>query len=132
MQTLTLFLIPVFLSLFAVASAADLTHIPDKDFDTLKAAGNIAPTGIWSDGKTMWVTDSSDDKIYAYDGLAAASNQATERDQGIQDFSMKIKGARENLEICVRDHDCEDGDKIRVDVDGRTIFSGEIDNKWDC
>ena len=45
---------------------------------------------------------------------------------------MKIKGARANLEICVRDHDCEDGDEIRVDVDGRTIFSGEIDNKWDC
>ena len=33
------YFIPVFLSLFAVASAADLTHIPDKDFDTLHAAG---------------------------------------------------------------------------------------------
>ena len=26
----------------------------------------------------------------------------------------------------------EDGDKIRVEVDGRSIFSGEIDNDWDC
>ena len=40
----------------------------DKDFDTLNAAGNTRPRGIWSDGTTMWVADSgSNDKIYAYD-----------------------------------------------------------------
>ena len=39
---------------------------PDKDFDTLTAAGNAWPTGIWSDGATMWVADGIDDKIYAY------------------------------------------------------------------
>ena len=53
-------------------------------------------------------------------------------DQGIRDFPMKIKGTTGSLKICVRDHECEDGDKIRVDVEGRTIFSGEIDNDWDC
>ncbi len=53
-------------------------------------------------------------------------------DQGIRDFPMKIKGATGSLKICVRDHECEDGDKIRVDVEGRTIFSGEIVNEWDC
>ena len=37
-----------------------------KDFDTLHAAGNYSPTGIWSDGTTMWVAD-NDDKVYAYD-----------------------------------------------------------------
>ncbi len=39
---------------------------PAKDFDTLEAAGNRWPTGLWSDGTTMWVADWEDDKIYAY------------------------------------------------------------------
>ena len=37
-----------------------------KDFNTLSGAGNSRPTGIWSDGTTMWVADFDDDKIYAY------------------------------------------------------------------
>ncbi len=53
-------------------------------------------------------------------------------DQGLRDFPMKIKGATGSLEICVRDHKCEDGDEISVGVEGRTIFSGEIVNEWDC
>ena len=53
-------------------------------------------------------------------------------DGGIRDFPMKIKGTTGSLEICVRDHECEDGDKISVDVEGRTIFSGEIVNNWAC
>ena len=39
---------------------------PDKDFKTLKTAGNENPGSIWSDGTTMWVTDEVDKKIYAY------------------------------------------------------------------
>ena len=47
-------------------SAADAQQYdPDKDFNTLSGAGNT-PTGIWSDGATMWVTDPLDNKIYAY------------------------------------------------------------------
>ena len=30
---------------------------PDKDFNTLSAAGNDRPEGLWSDGITMWVAD---------------------------------------------------------------------------
>ena len=37
-----------------------------EDFDGLYEAENDDPEGIWSDGTTMWVADSSDDKIYAY------------------------------------------------------------------
>ena len=95
-----------------------------KEFDL--AAGNTSPTGIWSDGTTIWVADYDRSHIYAYGGLGATSDQA------IQDFSMKIRGSTGTLKICVRDHECEDGDKIRVEVDGRSIFSGEIDNDWDC
>ncbi len=93
---------------------------------------NYDPTGIWSDGTTMWVVDESDAKIYAYAGLSGSSNQRTQSDQAIQDFPMKINGTTGTLKICVRDHECEDGDKISVEVNGSVIFSGEIDNDWDC
>ncbi len=72
------------------------------------------------------VADSAEDEIYAYGGLGTTS------EQDIQDFSMKIRGSTGTLKICVRDHECEDGDRIRVEVNGRSIFSGEIDNDWDC
>ena len=47
-------------------------RVPAKDFDTLAAAGNNDPRGLWSDGATMWVADTGDedtgaDKLYAYD-----------------------------------------------------------------
>ena len=42
------------------------TNVSGKDFDTLRAAGNEDPIGIWSDGTTMWVTDWGDAKIYAH------------------------------------------------------------------
>ena len=47
----------------------------DKDFDTLKEAGNENIAGIWSDGATMWVVDIDDEKIYAYD-LATKARDA--------------------------------------------------------
>ena len=37
-----------------------------KDFNTLSAAGNHSPRGLWSDGTTMWVVDRDDKKLYAY------------------------------------------------------------------
>ncbi len=36
------------------------------DLDGLIAKGNEFPTGIWSNGTTMWVVDSGDAKLYAY------------------------------------------------------------------
>ena len=98
----------------------------DSDRDISLAARNDNPQGIWSDGTTMWVTDRDGDKIYAY-AVGQPFNA-----QAIRDFPMKIRGTTGSLKICVRDHECEDGDKIRVNVNGRSIFSGEIDNDWDC
>ena len=46
------------------------------DFDTLAAAGNGDPAGVWSNGETMWVADTADDKLYAY------VLSTTERDDG--------------------------------------------------
>ena len=42
------------------------TGVTTQAFETLAAAGNNNPVGIWSDGTTMWVADTADDKIYAY------------------------------------------------------------------
>ena len=37
------------------------------DINTLAAAGNTTPYGIWSNGETMWVVDFANPKLYAYD-----------------------------------------------------------------
>ena len=36
------------------------------DINTLVAAGNQNPVGIWSDGTTLWAADAVDNKLYAY------------------------------------------------------------------
>ena len=50
------------------------------DFNTLAVAGNRAPSGIWSDGETMWVADYVDGKIYAYDMITKAWDPAKDFD----------------------------------------------------
>ena len=37
-----------------------------QDFNSLAAAGNRNPYGLWSDGATMWVADYFDGRLYAY------------------------------------------------------------------
>ena len=52
-----------------------------KDFNTLSAAGNTTPTGLWSNGTTLWVADRSGvGRIYAY-------NMATKARDSSKDFS---------------------------------------------
>ena len=53
-------------SLPAVASASISDGAPSGEFNSLRESGNRDPEGIWSDGTTMWVSDSDDAKIYAY------------------------------------------------------------------
>lgn len=36
------------------------------------------------------------------------------------------------VEVCVRDHQCEDGDQVQVSVNNSVIFSGELFNSWEC
>ena len=56
-----------------------------KDFNTLQAAGNEHPEGIWSDGATMWVSD--DRKLYAY------NLQTKERNAALDYNSLKDANA---------------------------------------
>ena len=50
----------------------------DEDFNTLLAAGNDTPRGIHAQGGTMYVLDSDDDKVYAYD--LSSKNRNTTKD----------------------------------------------------
>ena len=45
---------------------SDGSRDSSKDFTTLNAAGNESPTGICSDGTTMFAVDGTDNKVYAY------------------------------------------------------------------
>ena len=38
----------------------------------------------------------------------------------------------QEVEVCVRDHECEDGDEVRVTVNDRIVFEGELFNRWQC
>lgn len=52
--------------------------------------------------------------------------------QPLRDFNITVSSSRREVRVCVRDHECEDGDKVRVSVNGGRVFSGEIDNDWVC
>ena len=58
---------------------ADGSRDASNDFDTLNAADNNSPTGICSDGTTMFVTDNTDSKVYAY----TMSNKSRDNTQDI-------------------------------------------------
>ena len=51
------------------------------DLDTLRAAGNTEPNGIWSDGTTVWISDTANAKLYAY-------SQANGARDGDKDVSL--------------------------------------------
>ena len=53
-------------------------------------------------------------------------------ERGLSDFDVRIEGEAGTVQVCVRDHECEDGDEISVDVEGQNLFSGEIVNDWVC
>ena len=50
------------------------------DFDTLIGAGNTDPYGAWSNGTTLWISDSEDGKLYAYNLSAGARDAARDID----------------------------------------------------
>ena len=74
-----------------------------KDFDTLTAAGNNSPDGIWSNGTTMWVQDYTDKKAYAYNLTTKA------RDSG-KDVSLS---------------DANNASPVALGSDGTTMWSAD-------
>ena len=54
-------------------------------------------------------------------------------DDPIDNFNISIPSScPTTVRVCVRDHACEDGDQVRVTVNGGVVFSGEISNAWQC
>ena len=70
---------------------SDQTRDDEKDITgrTMKAAGNVKSRGIWSDGMTMWVADSREDKIFAYD------KTTRQRDASKDFYTLKAAGNNE-------------------------------------
>ncbi len=50
----------------------------------------------------------------------------------LPDFHVTVPSGDRTVRVCVRDHECEDGDGVRIAVNGRAVFSGEIVNAWAC
>ena len=50
----------------------------------------------------------------------------------IADFRISVPRSPYDVEVCVRDHECEDGDRVRVSVNGTRLLGGEIVNDWSC
>ena len=76
-----------------VSISGGTTSVSGGDFDTLRAAGNGDPHGIWSDGTTMWVSDWQDDKIYAY----SMSTKARESAKDFNTLSAAGNGSPEGI-----------------------------------
>ena len=64
--------------------------------------------------------------------MALGSCLVVQVERGLEDFNVQIEGDAGSLDICVRDHECEDGDAISVDVEGRNLFTGELLNAAMC
>ena len=63
-------------------------------------------------------------------GAAAGSDMFTS--EPLRDFRISIPASPYDVEVCVRDHECEDGDRVRVSVNGIELLSEEIANSWMC
>ena len=51
----------------------------------------------------------------------------------LRDFDVTVAEDDREVQVCVRDHECEDGDRVRVRVNDRTIFDDhELFNNWAC
>ena len=51
----------------------------------------------------------------------------------IRDFHVVVSRRTETLTVCIRDHECEDGDRVTVAVNGENWFyDEEITNDWIC
>ncbi len=60
------------------------------------------------------------------------SNSRPQPTQPIEDFHIAVPPTDQTVRVCVRDHECEDGDRVRVSVNGSILLSGEIVSEWAC
>ena len=63
---------------------------------------------------------------------SAASAEEPFSPQPLRDFRISIPTSPYDVEVCVRDHECEDGDRVRVSINGIELLDEEIVNAWSC
>ena len=69
---------------------------------------------------------------WAPDAVGAGGGTDAFTAQPIRDFRIAVPASPHDVEVCVRDHQCEDGDRVRVSVNRSVLISGEIVNAWRC
>ena len=52
--------------------------------------------------------------------------------QPIRDFRIAVPASPHEVGVCVRDHQWEDGDRVRVSVNRSVLLSSETFNAWHC
>ncbi len=50
----------------------------------------------------------------------------------LRDFRITVPESPYDVEVCLRDHECEDGDRIRLSINGIALLDEEIVNAWSC
>ena len=56
-----------------------------QDRDGLRAAGNDNPDGLWGDGRTLWVSDRDNSRVYAYTSLIGRDGPRRNSDEIVLD-----------------------------------------------
>ena len=86
-------------------SAAPGAPDPASDLSALAAAGNTSPDGLWSDGVTMWVVDTDDRMLYAYD--LATQSRAADKDVVLWRNTHPLGLASDGVTLWVSDHQAD-------------------------
>ena len=98
----------------------------DCEIITAGCASSASPlTGVWrpSSGSTQPPPQQPPSQQPPFTGSS----------RPIQNFNVTLSSSCfQQVQICVSDHQCEDGDAIQVTVNGGTVFSGELFNREQC
>ena len=90
-----------------------------------------AYSDLESDKREAWFRDNEVIETRWAPGAASASGDSAAT-MPLRDFHVAVASGERTVRVCVRDHECEDGDRVRVAVNGSAVFSGEIVNAWAC
>ena len=91
-----------------------------NDVGTLAAAGNTSPDGLWSDGATLWVVDTDDRMLYAYDLASKARDPG--RDVALSRNTRPLGLASDGITLWVSDY--QDGQVYAYAVPGTASATG--------
>lgn len=78
-------------------------------------------------------TRASRNSVSVVDSLWTPYENEGLAERHLRDFHISVPASDRSVRVCVRDHECEDGDRVRVSVNGRAVFGDvEIVNEWAC